>query len=150
MAINVTLYSTSSDTTAVTKTLSGATTYSCTLRGECSILQPVIMLEASSLTSFNYAYIADFGRYYFIDNIDIIRTGLWRITLSVDVLMSYASGIRGLKATVARQQTKSDGYLPDNKYRTKSYHKVVTKMFPNSFSHENFSRILVVSGRSLS
>ena len=150
MAITITLYNTSSDTTTVTKSLSGGTNFSCTLRGECSILQPVIMLEASSLTGFNYAYIPEFGRYYYINNVDIIRTGLWRVSMSVDVLMSYASSIRSLKATVARQQEQSDGYLPDNKYKTKAYHKVVTKVFPNSFSHDNFSRILVVSGRSLS
>ena len=149
MAINITLYSTSSDTAVVSKSLSNATTYSCALKGECSILQPVILLEASSLTGFNYAYIADFGRYYFIDNINIISAGLWQITLSVDVLMSYAGSIKNLTATVARHQSRSDGYLPDSKYKTKAYHKVATKVFPNGFSHKNFSRILVVSGRSL-
>lgn len=37
----------------------------------------------------NYVYIPDFGRYYFITDIEIKNNGLFRISLKEDVLMSY-------------------------------------------------------------
>lgn len=37
----------------------------------------------------NYVYIPDFGRYYFVTDIEIKNNGLFRISLKEDVLMSY-------------------------------------------------------------
>ena len=40
-----------------------------TLREDCSIIDPVIAIEGLSDLSVNYAYITEFGRYYYINNI---------------------------------------------------------------------------------
>lgn len=69
------------------------------------------MLETDNPTAYNYCYIPDFDRYYFISNITSVRTNLWRIDCSVDVLMSYQAEILNLDVIVS---DISSGELPDN------------------------------------
>ena len=46
-----------------------ATEFDCVLKDDTSIVNPTIELSANNLTSYNYAQISDFGRYYFIRDI---------------------------------------------------------------------------------
>lgn len=86
-----------------------------TLREECSIIRPSIVIQyAGMFPDANYVYIPIFKRYYFIRNITSIRTGLWRIECEVDVLMTYKTGILGLDAYVARQENDYNNELIDN------------------------------------
>ena len=64
--------------------------------------------------SANYAYIPEFNRYYFINDIISIRQNLWQISLSVDVLMSYKNQILETKAFVARNQNEFNKDIIDN------------------------------------
>ena len=51
------------------------------------------MAKQAVMKSGNYAYIADFKRYYYITSIRTSRNGIWEITLECDVLMSYKTAI---------------------------------------------------------
>ena len=76
-----------------------------TLREESSIVNPVIMIELPTETDlsdnptylegtkFNYAYIPEFQRYYFVTEVVSVKMHLWRIHLHVDVLMSFKKDI---------------------------------------------------------
>ena len=73
----------------------------------------VILLE--NATDFNYAYVADFNRYYFIDDISY-NLGLWDFYMSVDPLASFKTEIGAHTTYVLRSSSVYDGYLPDNMY----------------------------------
>ena len=90
------LYSNSSEYAALDKELELQITLSGILREESSIIDPSILVEDLDdyITDINYAYIPEFGRYYFITNIESVRNHLWRLSLHVDVLHTYADGIR--------------------------------------------------------
>lgn len=105
--MDIILYVTDSEKHAIFKTLSSGLTLSGSLRNESSIINPTILIEADNPSSYNYAYISEFGRYYFITDIVSVRTGLWRISLSVDVLMSFQSQILNLDVVI------SDNTFPD-------------------------------------
>lgn len=60
--------------------------------------------DLNRLLNYNYAYIPDFNRYYFITNISSYRTNLWRIDMKVDVLMSYANEINNQNEFITRYE----------------------------------------------
>lgn len=64
--------------------------------------------------SANYVYIPDFNRYYFINDITSVRQNLWRLTLHVDVLMSYKNEIGNTKAFVIRNEFNFDPMVRDD------------------------------------
>ena len=109
--MDIVLYINSSERQAIYKDLQNGITFSGYLRGESSVINPSFMLETDNPTAYNYCYIPDFDRYYFISNITSVRTNLWRIDCSVDVLMSYQAEILNLDVIVS---DISSGELPDN------------------------------------
>ena len=112
MAFDIVLYNCYAETNRVDKSnyLSNAKTLTGTLRAECSLTTPDVVVELDTVPTYNYAYIAEFGRYYFITGITSVRANLWRISLSVDVLMSYKTEILRFDVITARQEFE---YNPD-------------------------------------
>ena len=111
-----------------------------TLRDDCSIVDPVIKVEGivgSNLASCNYAYIEEFGRYYYITNI-VCSGKLFEVHMHVDVLMSYKSGIRSNSAVISRQEHNYNLYLQDGVFKTYSQPHIQIAQFPNGFTDFNF------------
>lgn len=63
--------------------------------------------------SANYVYIPDFNRYYFINDITSVRQNLWRLSLHVDVLMSYKKEINNTYAFISRNENVYNTLLED-------------------------------------
>ena len=99
------LYNNTSERNAITKTLTNEISVSGSLREESNIHNPVIMINAPSIIGFNYAYIPDFYRYYYVNDITSVRVGLWRLTLICDVLMSFKNAILNSYAIIDHTQT---------------------------------------------
>ena len=101
----ITLYKNNSERNCVTKTLSNPRTLNGTLRQETSIKTPIITIAGDENTPFfNYAYIEDFARYYFITDIKSIRNGVWEISFLCDVLMSFKNDILNAYAVIDQTQ----------------------------------------------
>lgn len=97
------------------------TQYQCTMKTVSSLLSPVIDIADTKGTGaiplFNYAYIADFGRYYFIDDVSWSQ-GIWSLSMHVDVLGSFKEDIENSRQYVIRSASSSNGYIPDTVYNT--------------------------------
>lgn len=102
------LYITGSEKNAIHKVLQNHIELQGTLREECSIINPVFTIVHTNPSQYNYCFIPEFNRYYFITNITSVRNNLWRISCNVDVLMSYQAQILNLDVIV------SDNTSPDN------------------------------------
>lgn len=141
------LYTNESADNVVTKKLSTAlATLSGTLRKDCSIIDPVIEVEAinnSIAASCNYAMIADFGRYYFVRNIELVGK-LWRIHMHVDVLSSFQTPLKSLDAVIARQENIYNLNLQDGLFKTYQNPHMQVYQFPNGFNTQQF--VFAVSG----
>ena len=97
----ITLYRNNSERNCVNKTLTNARILNGTLRHETSIKNPVITIAGNENTPFfNYAFIDEFNRYYFITDIKSIRNGIWEISLLCDVLMSFKNDILNSHAII--------------------------------------------------
>lgn len=117
-----------------------------TLRENCSVIDPVIKVKGivgSNLPICNYAYIAEFARYYYITNIVCVGN-LFEVHMHVDVLMSYRGDIRANNAVISRQESKYNLYLQDGVFKEQANPHYQIMKFPSGFSSFNF--ILAVSG----
>lgn len=103
-----------------TKRPIGGTSYQCTLRAPSGIVDPVIVLQESYTTrpDYNYAYIADFGRFYWIEEWTFDHGGLWAASMHVDPLASWKTEIGAKQMYVLRASASSNGRVIDSKYPT--------------------------------
>lgn len=150
MSFTCNLYKTKSDKTALTKTMeSGSKSYSGTLINDSNIINPSILIKvgADEIATFNYMDISAFGRKYFITDITALTETTCLVSGHVDVLSTYASEIRALKAVIARQENKWNLYLDDNLFKVDSRTIIQTLNFSKGghFS-TNPSIVLVVTG----
>lgn len=147
MSVNFTLYINGSPKNKLKKTLSDAKSYDCLLKDDTSILDPVLVLEtADNLSGYNYMYCAEFGRYYFINNIEAIGYNLWRISAHVDVLTTYRDKILANQAVIKRQQFKFNTYLNDPEWRVYANEDVITFKFSDSEFTKTLDYVLTVAG----
>ena len=117
MTIN--LYSTNDDNKKVNKSLNIVATSSCNLLGDCSVYTPTVFIDNlgdGALKRINYAYIPEWGRYYYINNVTAVTGGRIKVELKVDVLMSYKNAIYSTRAFVTRQEYEFNNDLVDDKY----------------------------------
>ena len=114
-----------------------------TMRAPSSVVSPIILMELSlsnlgevtdgdgldvadadggeliagandMLIDFNYCYIPELRRYYYVSNIAIANSKLYAVSLSVDVLMSYKDEILRLSAFITRNEFEFSDMLVDN------------------------------------
>lgn len=144
--MTITFYRNISEINAVNKSLDELTTLFGTLREESSIIEPVINITDIDdfIGSMNYAYISEFNRYYFISNIESISTGLWRVSLNVDVLYTYRDQIKNNYAIIERNEIEYDLKLNDGLFKTQQNPRIAQFPFPHGFNTWNF--VLAVAG----
>ena len=145
--MNINLYLNKSEPEKLDKTLIWEISLTGFLRESSSIIDPVILIEGnvSTLSLYNYAYIPEFERYYFINNIESVRTGLVRVFMHVDVLTSFKSGIRSNNALIDRQKVSGNYYLNDGIWKHEAREFYTVKTFPNGFN-DNGEYILITAG----
>lgn len=114
--MNIFFYTSSAEPNSFPKVLGEATRYQGELRDECDILNPVLTIEGLNPDNmFNYCYISDFKRYYFITESSVVRTGLMEFTLHVDVLQSWATQILEQSGVILRNEFDYNVWLPDDR-----------------------------------
>lgn len=89
----------------------GVQPYDCYLKTPSSVERPEIILSVF-IPGARYAWIPDFNRYYFIENITVIHNERFSYLLSVDVLGSYSSDIK-LLSYLASRSSAGSAMLPD-------------------------------------
>ena len=135
--MTVTLYKNTSDKRNLNKNLSEIKSVSATAKGEINIISPTLILEYFS-NDFNYCYISDFNRYYFVNSITLIPGHRVQINLTIDVLMTYKEEIKNLTVNVLRYENIEPTFLTDS--RIPLFSDTVQKVieFPeNVFNLEN-------------
>lgn len=98
-----------------TKQPSGGTTITCTLKDNCSVLNPVFLIHNYNLS---HNYIKWGARYYYIDDIVIVANELAEYHCSSDPLATFKTDIGGSSQYVVRSASASNGKVMDMKYPT--------------------------------
>ena len=144
--MTIKLYNNLSDKLVVDKKITqNGSDVTGTLRENCSIIDPVIKMSAigTYLLSSNYAYITEFGRYYYITNIVCVGD-LFEVHMHVDVLMTFKGDIRNNSAVISRQEKAYNLYLQDGVFKTYSQPHMQVIQFPSGFT--DFEFIFSVAG----
>lgn len=148
MSFSVDLYVNNSPVEKIGKNLTGSHTISdVLLKRDTSILRPVLLVNsAQDIFTFNYMYISEFSRYYFIDDIRSVHDNLWEISAHVDVLETYKITILANEAVIKRQTQKYNTYLNDPEWKTYAYEQVAAFKFPVTPFNKDLKYILTVAG----
>ena len=146
--MDIILYQTTSERERINKDLSSSLPLSGYLRGECSVTNPSFNIEVTNPSDYNYCYIPDFGRYYYITNIVSVRTNIWRIDCDVDVLMSFKDAILNLDVIVSDislGESPVSTYYSGEQWASTVRTKTDIINFPNGLL-DNGEYILITSG----
>ena len=107
------LYNTASEANRINKVLSNETEFDVRLKDKSSVINPIILLKSDTYISFNYAYIEQFKRYYFVDHVSVFPNKMYLLTLRCDVLTSFKDDILSSYAQIV-EQTNSNAYYDSN------------------------------------
>lgn len=144
--MTIDFYKNHSEKNKLDKDLTSVTSMTGELKENCSIIDPVIKIvgNVGTFAAVNYMYIAEFGRYYFINNVISINNDICEVHAHVDVLSTYKDQIRAQNAIVSRQERKWNLYLNDGAFKTYQNPYIITKAFSSGFTSQHF--VLTVAG----
>lgn len=116
-----------------------------------SISKPKLIISGD-VREYNYCYIAEFGRFYFINDIELNENNIQTISLSVDVLQSFKTQIENNNALIERQRTKTNKYFNDSMVWTQNNKNIVPLHFlggsyePSIFTRDNNCYVITLAG----
>ena len=145
MSVTVIFYTTGDNPNVMDKSLTQLSSLDCDIKEPVNKERPEIYVTGN-LIGVNYAYIADFGRYYFV-----YPTGehanTTRLQLESDPLMSFSTAILASPAVVARNPWHFDLYVPDNNLPIEARTASAVLKFPGrDFDGTNNTYILTTIG----
>ena len=148
-----TLYTNKQDKATLKKSLSGGRGYSITFKDDnIDIINPTIIISSdiSALKGYNYAYLPNLNRYYFIDGFSSLFGKRTELSLSVDVLMSWQADILKMSVIADRSTNKgnkqmTDPLLPTLNKTTKSVYRLTNGLFYPSQLSAATSRCYVLT-----
>lgn len=141
------LYQNTSENNKLEKTITQVIELSGTLRNSDTgnIESPNILVNADNIPECNYAFIPEYNRYYFVENIRTVRNNLFLFDLSVDSLMSFKDDIKNLVGIVENNENIGSNYLPNNVYKSLVKTKTDIINFPSGLI-DNGEFILITAG----
>ena len=116
-----------------------------------SISNPKLII-AGDIRNFNYCYIGEFGRFYYITDIEVNENNIQTISLSVDVLQSFKTQIENNNALIERQRTKTNKYFNDSMMWTQNNKHIVPLHFlggtysPSLFDRSKNCYVITLAG----
>lgn len=127
----------------------GGSTFDFVAKDKMSLYSPVILLNSDEdITKYNYAYISEWGRYYFVDpeNVKVIGQNRYEIQLVCDSLSTFADQLLGVTCVIDRTENYGGSpYLPSEAYVANCKHKTDIIDFPSGLN-DSGEFILITAG----
>ena len=127
----------------INKTLSGGLTVNdVIIQNDFDITNFDLLIKNNSFNiEYNYCFIPDLNRYYFIENIEKMNGSIYKIRITVDVLKSFASQIENINAIITKSENPNNNFVDCEKSET--FESEVINLTDN-FNHSG-NLILVTS-----
>lgn len=114
--MTIIFYKTLSKPNEINKVLQNSFTITGSFKTDTDVIKPIIkVLNTTDFNVFdyNYCYISELKRYYFVEDITILADKLFFISLSLDVLYTYKNAILSSVGNISRysqnvQSSKKD------------------------------------------
>ena len=144
--MDIFLFINNSEVNKIGKSLSNEIHLSGSLREESNVVTPNILIEIENPSSYNYAFIPQFNRYYFIKEIVSVRNGLWRILLESDPLESFKNEILSNSVIISDTEiTGAFNYLSGDVWKSSVKESTDIVQFPNGLLNSG-EFILITAG----
>lgn len=139
------LYHTRNSNNTIGKVLEDEQVFDIDFKDTADVIKPVIRLYHVGKLIYNYAYIPDFDKYYFINNIDIYPNYIHKIKLETDVLETYKDDILESEGIISRS-TYSDDYYDGGDYRSEERMEHVLYKSDKSAEFESNTILVTIGG----
>lgn len=116
--------------------LNAATSYDVTLIDNTSLMNPTFKLSGGNPIGNNYAYVADWGRYYFIEDVSS-HQNFWYVSCKCDVLATFKTPILSGSHYVLRSASSYDEYISDPLYISKVEETGTQEPISDPFAYTN-------------
>lgn len=130
-------YFNNSPTNKIGKTLTTGPAYTGEPRENTNIIHPEIRIDGIVDPKINYAYIAEFGRYYFIDEITWEGQNVYTLHMSTDPLETYKTEILANTCLVGRTDGDPNNYLTDDLRPVQANFDVITSALDDEVGNFN-------------
>ena len=127
----------------INKTLeNGLTVNNVVIQNDFDITAFELLIKDTDFNSeYNYCYIQDLERYYFIESVERMNGSIYKIRLTVDVLKSFSTQIENIQAIITKSENPDDNFVDCEK--SENYTSEVINLTDN-FNHSG-NLILVTS-----
>lgn len=113
---NITLYNFKKNENSTARPSSDGTVLPCRILSDSSIIKPAVEISRDvNCIDYNYAYIPEFNRYFWIRDVKFQETK-WVLFLECDVLATYKTEIGATNLYVLRASATYNGRITDNYY----------------------------------
>lgn len=144
MSVTITTYSISEDNHVLSPTLTPLqSSVSAIHKENTNMLHPTLILSGNVTQSFNYIYISEYGRYYFLKERTFSQQK-YICTFDVDPLRSWSSEVSALSVIANRSSSYYNLYQKDDSIPFENRNLIATQPFSSGFGGE--SLILAVNG----
>lgn len=116
---------------------------SAMFKDDTNMVNPTIIISSLISKNFNYVYISDTDRYYYVTDMTYSQQRTL-ITLAVDVLMSFNSDIKDLEVIANRSSSYYNTYQKDDSIPFENRNIISTQPFASGFVGDTL--ILAVNG----
>ena len=134
------LYKCGSDPRCVDKTLTDELVVSGTARDPLDTVNPILTIQGAAtghmLEGYNYMYIEDYARYYFV-TIEPDSYDLNTVRGRCDILSSAKTWLRARTAIIKRNEKLYNAYLTDPDFNAYAYTNIVTKAFSSGLNGDS-------------
>lgn len=115
------------------------------VKDSCSVMNPRFILSASvvDLIEYNYCYVSDWGRYYYIDNMVTMPGGRTEIVCREDVLTSNVDAIKAMKINLARSTSQINTRITDGSRPAQANRQCETIAFNDCHLGANYASDIV-------
>lgn len=110
--------------------------------------EPEILVD-TNITGYNYMYILEWDKYYFINGCENPRNGLYKVNKAhIDVLMTYASDILSQRCIIDKTEDTNlkNEYIDDGSVVVTSKMNVTKLEFDNGFNSDQYTNVLITAG----
>ena len=118
-------------------------------KGPSSLYDPTIIIQTEEdITRFNYAYIAEWGRYYYInpDNVNVVAQNRYEMILECDSLSTFSEQLKNETCIIDRTENYGGSpYLQSEAYVANCKHKTDIIPFSSGLS-DSGEFILITAG----
>lgn len=116
-----------------------------TFKDTVDVLNPIVNLTFDeSYLDYNYMFIEEFDRYYFIEKTEL-ESQIFTCYCHVDVLETYKNSIKKCQAIADRNGFQYNFYLPDKEFPIENYEIIQIKESNKKFT-KNYHFVLSTLG----